>query len=175
MPETAADNSVEVTDDTAHERRIEVPQPPEFDAQGNRTTNYGYEFKLALWRERITDLNYDIREEVRAYRGDEKDRHDVLLTAIEGRGKVLQALFNWLKDSTVACVNGTTEVVKVAVKNENGGLKWVALIIIGVLGILYGVGVSGLGFSIGDAAPAITDDAVLDAADSTADSTAGVP
>jgi hypothetical protein len=132
------------------ERRITVPMPPETDSQGNPTANYGYEFKLALWRERVTDLVYDTREEVKKYREDEERRHQETMSAIEGRSQALKAFWEWLRDSSVACVHGTAEVMKAAMDNSNGQLKWIALILIGLAGILNGVAVSGLGFTIGD-------------------------
>lgn len=146
------DTDLETATENGHgERRIEVPMPPEFDDDGKRTANYGHEFKLAMWRERITDLIYSIQADQIQYRKDENRRHKEVLKAIDGRSAVLKAFWHWMRDSSVACIGGLTEITKAGVSNENGQLKWLALLVLGMGVIAYGGALTGLGFTISTA------------------------
>ena len=141
--EDRTDHGEAAQPDTDDVFSFEVPMPPEFDTHGKPTAFYGYEFKVALWRSRITDANRAILRELRGYRVDEKNRHDLLISAIKSQGSWWRAIW----DAVKVAFTGMIDIMTVLAGNENGQLKYFALVLIGLAAIANGIAFSGLGFS----------------------------
>lgn len=116
---------------------ISVPMPPK------GTTNFDYEMRVAIFRQRLLDLIYANQKAIVQYREDEDKRHEETMLAIQAIGSWWRGLWAAVK----ACIIGTLEIVKTLMANETGQLKWFALVVLGVGAIANGIAFSGFGFS----------------------------
>lgn len=127
---------------------FDIPRPPK------GTTNYDYEFSVAIWRDRVTCGLRQLHTEVAKDRSADEVRFRQLIGVIKAQNSLLTVAWEAVK----ACGAGTLELSKVAAagllellqifaRNEGGSLKYVSVIVLGLAAIVNGIAFSGLGFT----------------------------
>lgn len=127
---------------------FDAPMPPQADSiTGQPTANYGYEFQVGIWRDRMTRGLKAVHNEQKRYQRDEDRRHKEVMGYLRGQDSWAVSFI----DAVKGCGTGTMEIVVTATGNENGQLKYVALVLLGLAAIVQGVAFSFMGFEAGDA------------------------
>ena len=117
-------------------RTLKAPDPPA------GTTPADYEWEVATWRIRITDLIVGLGARIERYEVAEAGRHKAILKAITAKSP-------WWQGGLKACGVGAIEVAKVLAGNENGQLKYLAAALVALAAIVQGVSFVSPFFSTG--------------------------